>query len=162
LGATNSFPEVFPTRSSPGISFPAARRFFTATMSAELLMERILFVGFAGLIGTLSRYWLSGWVDAKFGQTFPMGTLVVNLAGCMLAGFLFHMLTEKYLVDPITRTSVLIGFLGGFTTFSSYAVQSLTLMRDGELFMATMNVLLSNIGGLIMAWLGYSLSKAVK
>jgi fluoride exporter len=131
-------------------------------MCAEFVMERILFVGFAGLLGTLSRYWLSGWIDTKFGQTFPVGTLLVNLVGCMLAGFLFHMLTEKYLVDPIARTSVLIGFLGGFTTFSSYALQSLTLVKDGELFMAAMNVVLSNVGGLIMAWLGYSLSKAVK
>src|SRR4051812_48740524 len=110
-------------------------------------MERILFIGFAGLLGTLSRYWLSGWIDTKFGQSFPVGTLAVNLAGCLFAGFLFHSLTERYLVDPVLRASVLVGFLGGFTTFSSYAIQSLTLMRDGEVFLATMNILLSNAGG---------------
>ena len=114
------------------------------------------------MVGTLSRYLLSGWFDSKLGQVFPIGTLVVNLSGCLLAGFLFHTLTEKYLVDPLVRASVLIGFLGGYTTFSSYAVQSLTLMRDGEMFMAAVNVIASNAGGLIFAWLGYSLSRAIK
>jgi CrcB protein len=127
----------------------------------DLSMQRVLFVGVAGLVGTLARYWLSGWLDTTVGGTFPIGTLVVNLVGCFLAGFLFHALTEKYLVDPVLRVTVLVGFLGGFTTFSSYGIQSITLLRDREFFLAVLNIAASNLGGLTMVWLGYSLSKAV-
>ena len=124
-------------------------------------MQTILFIGTAGLLGTLARYWLSGWVDSTAGGTFPAGTLVVNLVGCFLAGFLFHALSEKYLVDPVVRLTILIGFLGGFTTFSSYGIQSFNMLRDGEFFLVILNIAISNLGGLAMVWLGYSLSRAV-
>ena len=128
----------------------------------EITIGQLLLIGFAGMVGTLSRYVISGWLDSKVGQVFPAGTLVVNLTGCLLAGFLFHTLTEKYLVAPVVRTSVLVGFLGGYTTFSAYAVQSLTWLREGNLFMAAVSIVGSNAGGLLLAWLGYSLSRTIK
>src|SRR3989304_2841830 len=89
----------------------------------DLRMEQILVIGVAGLLGTLGRYWLSGFFDERAGATFPVGTLAVNLIGCFLVGFFFHALTERYLVDPVYRSAVLIGLLGGFTTFSSFGIQ---------------------------------------
>lgn len=124
-------------------------------------MERILSIGIAGLAGTLARYGLSEWVDAKFGFTFPLGTLAVNLAGCLAAGFAFHSLTERYVVDPLIRASVLAGFLGGFTTFSAYALQSFILLRNGQVLIATINMVASNLVGFVMVWAGYNLSKAI-
>ena len=124
-------------------------------------MYKILLIGFAGLVGTLARYWLSGWADQWWGGTFPFGTLVVNAAGCLLIGFLFHVTQEKYLVDPVVRSVLLVGFLGGFTTFSSFAVQSFNLLRDGELFLAGANILLSNAAGLLLVWVGYAISRAL-
>src|SRR4030095_9965402 len=124
-------------------------------------MYKIFLIGIAGLAGTLGRYWLSGWADRWWGGSFPFGTLIVNLSGCLAIGFLFHATQEKYLIDPAVRSAVLVGFLGGFTTFSSFAVQSFNLLRDGEIFLACANILASNIVGFILVWVGYAISRAM-
>lgn len=112
-------------------------------------------------MGTLGRYALSGFVARRFGETFPTGTLVVNVAGCFLAGFLFYLMQERFLVSDTTRMVVMIGLLGGFTTFSSYGLQTFTLLRDGEIWFAAMNLIGSNLLGLLMVWAGYTLAKVV-
>jgi CrcB protein len=81
-------------------------------------MQKIILIGLAGLVGTLCRYWLSGIVARQYGETFPWGTLVVNVVGCFLAGSLFYLMEERFLVSPTLRSVILIGLLGGFTTFS--------------------------------------------
>jgi fluoride exporter len=124
-------------------------------------MFKMSLIGIAGMLGTLARYWLSGWADRWWGGSFPFGTLIVNLSGCLAIGFLFHATEEKYLIDPAVRSAVLVGFLGGFTTFSSFAVQSVNLLRDGEVFLASANILVSNIVGLILVWVGYAISRAM-
>src|SRR4249920_3613553 len=123
-------------------------------------MYKITLIAVAGLIGTLTRYWMSGWADRWWGGTFPFGTLLVNATGCFVIGFLFHATQEKYLIDPAVRSALLVGFLGGFTTFSSYAVQSFNLLGDGEFFMASANILVSNVAGLLLVWAGYVLARA--
>jgi CrcB protein len=120
---------------------------------------RITLVGLAGLAGTLCRYWLSGAVGRRYGETFPAGTLAVNVIGCFLIGFLYFMFDERYVAGPTARTVVLVGFLGGFTTFSSYGLQTFTLLRDGEVAYAAANVVASNLLGLLMVWAGYALAK---
>jgi fluoride exporter len=122
-------------------------------------MYKILLIAAAGLVGTLARYWLSGWADQHWGGAFPTGTLVVNLACCLAVGFLFHATEEKYLVDPAIRSAVLVGLLGGFTTFSSFGVQTFNLFRDGEIFLASANILISNVAGLMLVWIGYAVSR---
>src|ERR1044071_9043439 len=110
-------------------------------------MQRLIYIGLAGGVGTLARYWLSEWTARRFGETFPAGTLVVNLVGCFLAGFLFYLLFDRYLINPVVRTVVLVGLLGGFTTFSSFGLQTFTLLRDGEVGRALLNMAISNAGG---------------
>jgi CrcB protein len=122
---------------------------------------RLLLIGLAGLLGTLGRYALSGLIARRFGETFPTGTLVVNVVGCFLAGFLFYLMQERFLVNDVVRTAIMIGFLGGFTTFSSFGLQTFTLMRDGEMGLATVNVLVSNAAGLLTVWAGYSLARFI-
>ena len=124
-------------------------------------MLRLVYIGLAGAGGTLLRYWLSESIAKRFGETFPTGTLVVNLIGCFLAGLLFYVMLDRGLVNPMLRTVVLIGFLGGFTTFSAFGLQTFTLMRNGEVGMALLNIGLSNIGGLMMVWVGYSIARIV-
>jgi fluoride exporter len=124
-------------------------------------MQRLIFIGLAGFAGTLMRYWLSDWTARRFGETFPTGTLVVNLIGCFLAGLLFCLMFDRYLVSPTVRTVVLIGLLGGFTTFSSFGLQTFTLLRDGEMGLALFNIAISNVGGLLMVWVGYSVAKSL-
>jgi CrcB protein len=122
-------------------------------------MQRLILIGLAGFAGTLMRYWLSEWTAKRLGETFPTGTLVVNLIGCFVGGLLYYLMFERYLVSPTVRTVLLIGLLGGFTTFSSFGLQTFTLMRDGELGLALVNIGVSNVGGLLMVWSGYSLAR---
>jgi CrcB protein len=124
-------------------------------------MQKVLLIGLAGLAGTIGRYALSGVIARRFGETFPAGTLVVNIVGCFLAGLLFYLLQERNLVGPTARTVVMIGFLGGFTTFSSFGLQTFTLLREGEFWFATLNIVGSNFLGLLMVWAGYTLGKLV-
>jgi len=124
-------------------------------------MYKVFLIGIAGLFGTLARYYLSGWGDQWWGGTFPFGTLIVNLIGCLAIGFLYHATEEKFLIDPVVRSAILVGFLGGFTTFSSFAVQSFNLLGAGEIFLATANILVSNLAGLILVWVGYGISRAM-
>jgi len=76
-------------------------------------MQKIILIGLAGLIGTLGRYWLSGLVARQYGETFPWGTLVVNVLGCFLAGSLYYLMEERFLLSPTLRTVILIGLLAG-------------------------------------------------
>ena len=124
-------------------------------------MQRIIFVGVAGLLGTLGRYWLSGLIARRYGETFPWGTLVVNALGCLVTGAVYYVSEERFLVSPTVRSVILIGLLGGFTTFSSYGLQTFTLLREGEFGLALLNVTLSNVLGLLLIWAGYTLMKAL-
>src|SRR6266566_4126972 len=124
-------------------------------------MQKVFLIGMAGFVGTLAGYGLSGIIARRFGETFPAGTLVVNLIGCFLAGVLFYLMQERFLMNQTLRTVVMIGFLGGFTTFSSFGLQTFTLLRDGELWFAALNIVGSNLLGLLMVLAGYTLAKAV-
>jgi CrcB protein len=126
-----------------------------------VMMVKLLLIGFAGFIGTLGRYWLSGIVARRYGETFPLGTLVVNLVGCFLVGLLFYLMQERYLVNQNVRTIILIGLLGGFTTFSSLGLQTFTLLQDNEIALAALNMVASNVMGLFLVWAGYTLAKAL-
>ena len=122
-------------------------------------MQKTILIALAGLAGTLLRYWLSGYVARQYGETFPWGTMAVNLTGCLVTGAVFYVTEERFLINPTVRTVILIGLLGGFTTFSSYGLQTFTLLRDGEYGLATLNVVTSNVLGLFMVWAGYTLGK---
>lgn len=124
-------------------------------------MGKLFLIGLAGFIGTLTRYWMSGAVARRYGETFPLGTLVVNLVGCFLVGLLFYLLQERFLVNQTVRTMVMIGFLGGFTTFSSFGLQTFTLLQDGEFGLALLNLSIANIFGLFLVWAGYTLARIV-
>ena len=119
-------------------------------------MLRILLVGLAGLLGTLCRYWLSGAVVRRYGEAFPLGTLAVNLLGCFAAGLLFHFMQERQTFSETARAAALVGLLGGFTTFSAYGLQTFALLREGRLGLAALNVVASNLLGLLLVFAGYA------
>ncbi len=124
-------------------------------------MQRLLLIGLAGFVGTLMRYGLSEMIARRYGESFPTGTLVVNLIGCFLAGLFFYLIFERYPVSQTMRAVLFIGLLGGFTTFSSFGLQTFTLLRDGQMGLGLLNIAVSNIGGLLMVGLGYSLARFV-
>ncbi len=116
-----------------------------------------LWVALGGAIGTVGRFWLSGWVAQKFGPTFPLGTLLINVSGSFIIGF-FATLTGPeggFLVNPTFRTFFMIGICGGYTTFSSFSLQTLNLAQDGEWLYAGLNCVLSLVLCLIAVWLGH-------
>ena len=122
---------------------------------------RLFLIGFAGFVGTIVRYWLSGTVARRYGETFPLGTLVVNLVGCFFVGLFYCLMQERYLVNQTVRSIVLIGLLGGFTTFSSFGLQTFTLLRDQEITLALLYMVSSNVLGVILVWVGYSLARTL-
>ena len=122
-------------------------------------MRNILFVGVAGLVGTLGRFWLSSHIGARFGEAFPWGTLAVNVVGCFLAGALFFVAHERLLLGEPWRAALLVGFLGGFTTFSAFGLQTFALLREGHIAPALLNVAASNLLGLLMVWAGFALAE---
>jgi CrcB protein len=109
-------------------------------------------------LGGAARYWCSGFAANHFGETFPMGTLLVNVTGSFIIGF-FATLTGpdgRLLVRTETRQFVMVGICGGYTTFSSFSLQTLNLIRDGEMKLATANIALSLALCLLAVWLGYA------
>src|SRR5271155_3053046 len=115
-----------------------------------------LAVAAGGALGTIGRYFLSGVVANAFGETFPWGTLIINITGSFVIG-LFAVLTGpdgRYLVSSTMRQFVMIGLCGGYTTFSSFSLQTLNLMRDGEWLAAAGNTLGSVALCLLFVWLG--------
>ena len=120
-----------------------------------------LWVALGGALGSVSRYWLSGLVAARFGETFPFGTLVINVTGSFLIGIFAALAMPEGRMDSQSRAFttqfLMIGICGGYTTFSSFSLQTLNLLRDREWLYAGGNVLLSVFLCLIAVWLGYLL-----
>lgn len=126
-------------------------------------MLMYLILGLGGALGTVARYWLSGVVSRHF-PVFPMGTLVINVTGSFAISF-FATLTDpdgRFFVSPAWRALFMTGFCGGYTTFSSFSLQTLNLARDGEWLFAGLNVLASVALSLIAAWLGYVAAMSLK
>jgi CrcB protein len=113
-----------------------------------------LLVAVAGGIGTLARYALGGWLARTTGASFPWETLAINVAGSLAIGGLAGALDRGALLSPPLRMSLMAGILGGFTTFSSFALETLRLAGDGQWRSAGLYVALSNAGGLAAAWIG--------
>lgn len=108
-------------------------------------MVPILVIAVGGAIGSTLRYLVSSKINQITGINFPYGTLVVNVLGCLLIGFLSAILVERLLVSPVWRAGILIGFLGGFTTFSSFSLDTFKLYEEGAWLAAFMNVSISVI-----------------
>jgi fluoride exporter len=117
----------------------------------------LIFIG-AGIGGVL-RYAITGWVQGVSSPTFPSGTLAVNVAGCLAIGFLGTAFAGPLLVREEYRTALLVGLLGGFTTFSTFGKETLSLAGDREWLLASANVLLSVGLGLVGVWIGSRLAE---
>jgi fluoride exporter len=130
-------------------------------MRTETLI--VLAVALGSALGGAARYGLSGLVARSFGETFPWGTLIVNVLGSFLIGFVATLTGPdgRVLVSPVTRQFWMPGIFGGFTTFSSFSLQTLSLVQDGEWTRAFANVTLSVALCLLGVWLGASLAAAV-
>lgn len=120
---------------------------------------RLALLALAGAAGTLARYGLGGLVQRAWDGGYPWGTLAVNALGCLAFGFVWALAEERLVISGETRLVVLVGFLGAFTTFSTYAYESSALLRDAEWAMAAGNVLAHNVVGLVCVFLGIALGR---
>lgn len=119
---------------------------------------KFLLLAAGGAIGTVLRYILSGLTYRFTDGSFPWGTLLVNLSGSFIIGILWGLFDIENL-SPGTRNFLFVGVLGGFTTFSTYALESFNLLRDNEIGFAFMNMLASNIAGIALVFTGFFLSR---
>ena len=118
----------------------------------------LLLVGVGGFVGSICRYLLAGIVQQVLhGSTFPYGTMVVNIVGCFAIGCLNGLAEARQMFSPELRIFLLIGLLGGFTTFSAFGYETLALLRDSQIGAALANVLVQVVAGLLCVWLGYGL-----
>lgn len=114
-----------------------------------------------GVLGTIARYVLSGAVYQTLGTGFPYGTLIVNLTGCFLIGFLAALAEEKFLLGPNARLFLMAGFCGAFTTFSTFMLETNNLIKDGEMFRAFLNIGVSVVIGFLLFRLGVLLGEMI-
>jgi fluoride exporter len=122
-------------------------------------MTNLLIIGAGGFIGAICRYLFSGWVQTLTRVvTFPYGTLAVNVLGCFIIGILSYLSYTRSFFTPEARLFLIIGFLGAFTTFSSFSNETLALLRSGEWLKGLLNIGLSNLFCLAAVWMGYSVS----
>jgi fluoride exporter len=118
-------------------------------------MINTLFIFFGAGIGGIFRYWISNAIHWFLGHQFPYGTLIVNVSGCFLMGLLFVLIMERFNgIGPQLRSLLLIGLLGGYTTFSSFSIETINLFENGEWLRATLNILLSMILCIAATWVG--------
>jgi len=117
-------------------------------------MLRMAAIAAGGAVGALLRYWMSTGVYAILGRGFPYGTLVVNVIGSLLMGVFFVLFMERALTNPEWRAAVLIGLLGAFTTFSTFSMETLSLLEGGAYLRAVANVIFSVVLCLAATWVG--------
>ena len=117
-------------------------------------MRTIVAIGIAGALGALARYGLDGVVSRRLPTSFPWGTFVVNISGALVLGFLITLMTEQLTTSPWLRSALTIGFLGAYTTFSTFAFETMRLAEDGAVLLAAVNVLASVGAGLLAVYAG--------
>lgn len=122
-------------------------------------MDKFLIVGLGGFVGACTRYWVSGWAAEKWGASFPYGTLLINLTGSFALGLFLAATTERLLIDPRWRLLLAVGFLGAYTTFSTYTYESAQLLLTGNWWVGLANLLGSNLLGLLASLLGIALGR---
>jgi CrcB protein len=124
-------------------------------------MINYLAVFAGGGLGAVSRFLVATWIGQRWGRSFPLGTFTANISGCFLIGFLMTLMAELFLENPQWRLFLVVGGLGGYTTFSSFQYETGRLVIDGELWYAALNVVLSVVVGFAALKLGEVAAKII-
>jgi CrcB protein len=119
-----------------------------------------LVIGIGGFLGANARYLLAGWATRQFGFAFPYGTFIINISGSFILGLFMTVLQPRFL-SPYYRLFFAVGFLGAYTTFSTFTYETLLLMQNGQNLLASVYVVSSTIVGLVGVWLGFLLGTAL-
>ena len=122
-------------------------------------MQTILVLALGGALGTLSRYGLGVWISGKWNQGFPLHTFLINISGAFLLGFINILLLERYTISPLWRLGIGVGFLGAFTTFSTFGFEVISLLEGGSFYTACLYTLLSVVVGFSGVALGVGMAR---
>ncbi len=124
-------------------------------------MMQSLAIATGGAAGALMRYWVSTGIYAILGRSFPWGTLTVNILGSLAMGILYILLLERLSVSPEIRALLLVGFLGAFTTFSTFSIETLNLIEQASYLKAILNVVVSVVACIGAAWIGILIGRQI-
>jgi CrcB protein len=124
-------------------------------------LNQVLAIAAGGAVGSVLRFWMSTWVHTFAGRSFPYGTLTVNVVGCLAMGFLFVLFIDRLSDNNVLRAGILIGVLGGFTTFSSFSIETLNLIEQGAWVKAAANMTGSLLLCVGATWIGVILGRQV-
>jgi CrcB protein len=124
-------------------------------------MTDYLIIGLGGFLGAIARYTIALWIGQNWGRIFPLGTFIVNISGCFLISLFMSLFTERFMVSPQVRMFLVIGFLGAYTTFSTFEYETGNLVKDGEWSIALANLILSVIVGFMALKLGEFVAKSI-
>ncbi len=130
-------------------------------MRRSFLVSKMLIVGAGGFIGAIARYLLSGFIYRFFGPEFPVGTIIVNIVGCFVLGGVIFLGQQSHLFTPHVRLFAGVGLIGAFTTFSAFGHETLDLIHDGEMMLASANIFGNVTLGIVAVWSGYSLLQII-
>ena len=136
-----------------------ANRFRKVVISKD--MQTFLLISIGAILGANLRYWIGGWAAGKFGTSFPYGNLIINLTGSFILGFFMTLAVDRLLLDPRWRVLVAIGFLGSYTTFSSYTFESMSLILDNQWLPGLLNLFGSAFLGGVAVFLGIILARVI-
>lgn len=123
------------------------------------MLIKTLWVGLGGFLGANTRFWLGGWIAERYGTQFPWGTFVINVSGSFILGLFATLISERIIAAPYWRLLIPIGFVGAYTTFSTFEYETLTLTESGALLRAAANVVFSVLAGFLAVWLGAKLAR---
>lgn len=122
---------------------------------------KYLIVGLGGFLGANARFWLATWAANRFGSAFPYGTMIINVSGSFVIGMVLAYLSERAWLSDAYRLLFVTGFLGAYTTFSTFMFESLTLVREGAYAPGTLNLLASLVLGLAAVFSGYVAGRTI-
>ena len=122
---------------------------------------KYLMVGIGGFLGAIARFWVGNYVGGKMGVRFPYGTFLINISGSFVIGLSLALLTAKVNWSPNWRYLIPVGFIGAYTTFSTFEYETLVRIQDGQFMTGSLNVILSVLVGFVAVWLGVMAGRAL-
>jgi len=124
-------------------------------------LQKYLLIAVGGALGSIARYWVGSTIAGRMGTRFPYGTFVINLTACLIIGFSITYLGKRAGLSPAWRYLIPVGFIGAYSTFSTYEWETLSTLRSGAFALASLYALGSLILGLVAVWLGAALAETI-